>query len=167
MHQEGILIRAPSRCPRRGCIMGKPKAKKAVDIDPETAEALMKQIEAHSCLDIDSLLEVLSANQAPCDASVPCKDNKKSNPNCLCALAPLLGSFRKRGLWAKEATPLSSLGDDPWTLARTVRHNRANMYGMVWKGQEPGCMKFLALLESHALSCSSRNSCSSTEMLHS
>lgn len=102
--------------------MGKPKGTKAVAIGPERAEELSKQIKKHGCLDIDSLLEVLSANQAPCDASAPCKDNKKSNPNCLCALAPLVGSYRKKGLWAKDAASLSSLGDDPAKLARMVRH---------------------------------------------
>lgn len=114
--------------------MGKPKGKKAVAIGSERAEALKNQIEVHGCLDTDSLLEVLNANQAPCDASAPCKDNKKSNPNCLCALAPLVGSNRKKGLWAKDATPLSSLGDDPGKLARMVRHFPYHTSGVLGRG---------------------------------
>lgn len=109
--------------------MGKPKGKRFVPYDRETAEALLKKIQAKGGPKIDVVLELLSATQTPCDASAPCKDNKKSNPNCLCALAPLPGSYRKQGLWAKNAKPLAVLGDDPATLARTVRPGSPNASG--------------------------------------
>ncbi len=45
---------------------------------------------------------------------------RNSNPNCLCHLLPAPGSFRRQGLWAKEANVVGTLGPEPGTTKRAV-----------------------------------------------
>ncbi|KAL4440027.1 hypothetical protein ABPG75_003028 [Micractinium tetrahymenae] len=67
------------------------------------------------------VLRVLKADN-PCEGlySKACK-SKAGNPNCLCNLIPAPGSFRRQGLWAKEADVVGTLGPDPAARARKDR----------------------------------------------
>ncbi|KAK9809511.1 hypothetical protein WJX73_006526 [Symbiochloris irregularis] len=59
-------------------------------------------------------LAILGVPEPPCPDPYDkaCK-NRKDNPNCFCGLIPAEGSYRRKGLWQKDAEALLVLGEDP------------------------------------------------------
>ena len=56
-----------------------------------------------------------------------CKGNPR-RPDCVCGLVPPEGSFRKKGLWRKDADALlENLGRDPADLKRLARTHPAGL----------------------------------------
>ena len=56
-----------------------------------------------------------------------CKGNPR-RPDCVCGLVPPEGSFRKKGLWRKDADALlENLGRDPAELKRVIRTHPAGL----------------------------------------
>ena len=82
----------------------------------EQAASLKQALNNGGNLSHPQLLTILHADQA-CDSS--CK-GKKDNPNCLCGLVPAPGSFRRKGLWQKEAQGLQQIGADPAEVRKQV-----------------------------------------------
>ncbi len=87
-------------------------------VDAARASQLCDDIEREGRLPSDEVLSLLRLDGPTC--SPPCKANRKDHPGCFCCLAPAVGSFRKKGLWQKDAGLLGSLGQDPALLERKV-----------------------------------------------
>lgn len=89
------------------------------DVDPAYAAQLCRVLDDNGTLPAEMVMKLVKADVPPC---VPgsCKLNRRDNPSCFCCLAPAPGSFRKKGLWQKEAGLLGSLGTDPTGRARQV-----------------------------------------------
>lgn len=101
--------------------MSKKKGKGAKDwLDPQAAAEYAATIDATEGLPRDDLLSLLRADQPPCDVKNRCSGSKKDTPQCFCKLIPIPGRFKKKGLWQKEASALSSLGSDPSGSKREV-----------------------------------------------
>lgn len=87
-------------------------------LDLQDAARLREKLVCGEDLVLADILQVLQAQQAPCEDG--CK-GRKDNPNCLCGLVPAEGGYRKKGLWQKQPKRLADLGADPAAMRHQVR----------------------------------------------
>ena len=84
--------------------------------DAVAASDQVKKLENGS-LDPVQKMGIVKLDVTPC--SNICKINTR-HPDCLCGLVPAQGSWRKKGLWRKDSTLISSIGQDPALREREV-----------------------------------------------
>ena len=87
-------------------------------LDLQDAARLREKLVCGEDLVLADILQVLQAQQAPCEDG--CK-GRKDNPNCLCGLVPAEGGYRKKGLWQKQPKRLADLGADPAAMRHQAR----------------------------------------------
>lgn len=88
-------------------------------LELQAALRLLRRLEAGHTVSDSELLHALGTPEPPCPDPYDkgCRF-RKDNPNCFCGFVPAPGSFRRKGLWQKEAT--LALGDDPAKGKREV-----------------------------------------------
>lgn len=99
----------------------KAKGRQGEGLDANEARLALQLLDRNEQLPRETLLKVFKLGQAPCPPTCGAKGNKgsKDNPECFHGLMPAEGSFRKKGLWQKEAV-LGQLGHDPADDKRQV-----------------------------------------------
>jgi ubiquitin carboxyl-terminal hydrolase 48 len=88
-------------------------------------------MDAGEQLGLATLARLLCAAQPNCSADKPCRQNRRDNPRCLCAMVPAEGGWKQKGLWQRESAALGGLGVDPRDNARQVSWGRLDQPDVV------------------------------------